>query len=133
MAPLPAGIGEQKLHHIAQEMGRYACGYLNTPVSVGIHRNAETDCFGTLKPRDEQGFRLHLLVPTRRALLQNETGAVRHLPAGEHGFGEKILPLTNRHVNLGLWGQMKTHLGQGGNLGMPRRTVRRKNIGVTLA
>ncbi|BDU22909.1 MobA/MobL family protein [Dyella sp. GSA-30] len=103
--PLPAFLTDAMAEHLARVLALYIAERLHTPVSVGLHRDADTDAMGLLKPVAERGYQAHLLYPTRR-LLEPEEGRVRAgaalKEAMRQGFGTKLRPLENRRMNAGL-------------------------------
>lgn len=92
--PIPFGLSDQDAGDLAEEMARFICLELNTPVSIGLHRDADRDALGNLKPSDKQGFHAHLYFPTR-VLLGDEKGEAG---GSRTGFGEKIPVLSNRNT-----------------------------------
>lgn len=95
--PIPFGLCDSTASALAEEMARFICGQLHTPVSVGLHRDAELDALGALKPKEKQGFHAHLYFPTRRLadLVEGqEDGGVQG-----SGFGEKLSMLSNKNTS----------------------------------
>lgn len=103
--PIPFGLSDEDAGTLAEEMARFISDELHTPVSIGLHRDADRDALGNLKPVDKQGFHAHLYFPSRRLLDVVEGGE------GDSGdvstsffakkesqkyFGEKISVLSNR-------------------------------------
>ncbi|GLQ97621.1 MobA/MobL family protein [Dyella mobilis] len=91
--PIPFGLSDQDAGDLAEEMARFISDELHTPVSLGLHRDADRDALGNLKPSDRQGFHAHLYFPTRR---------LSDVMAGEGdgggtGFGEKLTILSNKN------------------------------------
>lgn len=93
--PIPFGLGDSKASALAEEMARFISDKLHTPVSIGLHRDAELDALGVVKPKDKQGFHAHLYFPTRRLadlVDGQEDGGVQG-----SGFGEKLSMLSNKN------------------------------------
>lgn len=91
--PIPFGLSDQDAGDLAEEMARFISDELHTPVSLGLHRDADRDALGNLKPSDKQGFHAHLYFPTRRlADIVEEEG-----DGGGTGFGEKPTNLSNKN------------------------------------
>jgi len=91
--PIPFGLSDQDAGDLSEEMARFISDELHTPVSLGLHRDADRDALGNLKPSDKQGFHAHLYFPTRRlaeAVDEGEDG-------GGTGFGEKLTILSNKN------------------------------------
>ena len=89
--PIPKGLSDERAGELAEKMARYICDKLNTPVSLGLHRDAVIDVLGADKPESDVGFHAHLYFPTRR--LADITGGGEG--EGGHGFGDKL-----RHLSL---------------------------------
>jgi hypothetical protein len=89
--PIPKGLSDERAGELAEKMARYICDKLNTPVSLGLHRDAVVDVLGADKPESDVGFHAHLYFPTRR--LADITGGGEG--EGGHGFGDKL-----RHLSL---------------------------------
>lgn len=89
--PIPKGLSDERAGELAERMARYICQKLNTPVSLGLHRDAVVDVLGADKPESDIGFHAHLYFPTRRLadITDGETGE------GATGFGDKL-----RHLSL---------------------------------
>lgn len=68
-------------------------------MSIGIHRDADTDLMGNPKPKEQQGYHAHLLFPTRRILLEGDSGTD---DAAIQGFGAKLSVLSNRRTSAGI-------------------------------
>jgi hypothetical protein len=91
--PIPFGLSDQDAGDLAEEMARFISDELHAPVSLGLHRDADRDALGNLKPSDKQGFHAHLYFPTRRlaeAMDEGEDG-------GGTGFGAKLTVLSNKN------------------------------------
>lgn len=63
--PIPFGLTDDQAGALSEEMARFICDELNTPVSMGLHRDADRDALGNVKPSSKQGFHAHLYFPTR--------------------------------------------------------------------
>lgn len=91
--PVPLGLSDQDAGDLAEEMARFICEELHVPVSLGLHRDADRDALGTLKPIERQGFHAHLYFPTR-PLAELEEGK-----EGEGtGFGPKLHEFSKMHL-----------------------------------
>ncbi|WP_114241452.1 MobA/MobL family protein [Dyella sp. C9] len=94
--PLPLGLSDQDAGGLAEEMARFICDELNTPVSLGLHRDADRDALGNLKPIERQGFHAHLYFPTRPLLdvAEGDDGK----GAASMGFGPKLHEFSKQHL-----------------------------------
>lgn len=101
VVPVPLGLDDTRARELAQRMAEYISRELCTPVSIGLHRDADTDVFGEVKPPEKQGYHAHLLFPTRQILLEGEEGASTDA-AAEVGFGPKLSALSNRRTSSGI-------------------------------
>lgn len=101
VVPVPLGLDDTRAAELARRMADYICRELCTPVSIGLHRDADTDVFGEVKPPEKQGYHAHLLFPTRRILLDGEEGVATDA-AAELGFGAKLSALSNRRTSSGI-------------------------------
>lgn len=99
--PVPLGLDDSRARELARRLAQYISAELCTPVSIGLHRDAETNVFGEIKPEEQQGYHAHLLFPTRRILLEGEEGAATDA-AAEVGFGPKLSALSNRRTSSGI-------------------------------
>lgn len=97
--PVPLGLDDARATELARRLARYIADNLHTPVSIGIHRDADTDLIGNAKPREQQGYHAHLLFPTRRILLDGDGG---NDDAARQGFGAKLSVLSNRRTSAGI-------------------------------
>lgn len=104
VVPIPLGLTDAAAETLATLLARYICEQHHTPVTVAVHRDAETDLFGEVKPRAQQGFHAHLLFPTRRLLGVGESEAT-----SAAGFGAKLTALSNRRTSSGLVELMNAH------------------------
>jgi hypothetical protein len=90
--PIPFGLTDQQAGDMASEMARFICEELHTSVSMGLHRDAEVDALGQVKPSDKQGFHAHLYFPTRRLEeIEGEGGQ------SGWGLGAKLVMLSNKN------------------------------------
>lgn len=75
-------------------MARFICQELRTPVSLGLHRDAEVDALGAVKSNEKQGFHAHIYFPTRR---------LEEIQQGEGtsswGMGAKLILLSNKNTS----------------------------------
>jgi hypothetical protein len=85
--PVPFGLSDQEAGDLAEEMARFISDELHTPVSLGLHRDADRDALGNLKPTEKQGFHAHIYFPSRRLADVVEGGEEG---SSGTGFGEKI-------------------------------------------
>ncbi len=122
VVPVPLGLDDTRAAELARRMADYICRELCTPVSIGLHRDAETNVFGEIKPPSQQGYHAHLLFPTRRILLEGEEGAATDV-AAEVGFGAKLSALSNRRTSSGIvelmnreWASLANELAAGAGL-----------------
>jgi hypothetical protein len=90
--PVPFGLSDEQAGDLAEEMARYIADALTTAVSMGLHRDADVDALGNVKPREKQGYHAHLYFPTRK-LEQMESEEGR----GEWGLGSKLTMLSNKN------------------------------------
>jgi hypothetical protein len=106
VVPIPLGLDDRRAAELARRLAGYISETLKTPVSIGLHRDADTDLLGNPKPADKQGYHAHLLFPTRQILLEGEEGDPKDVAAAEHGFGAKLSALSNRRTSSGIVEQM---------------------------
>lgn len=92
--PIPFGLSDQQAGDLAEDIARFIGDALTVPVSVGLHRDADRDALGQLKPAGKQGFHAHLYFPTRALDLSQTDGTVG--AAGSTGFGPKLTMLSNK-------------------------------------
>jgi len=103
--PIPLGLSDDQAGNLAEEMARFIADELHTPVSVGLHRDADRDVLGQVKPDDRQGFHAHLYFPTRRLAdvvgdtgQDSEDGTSGGTDAS--GFGVKLSMLSNKRTSI---------------------------------
>lgn len=94
--PIPFGLSDQDAGDLSEEMARFICEELHVPVSLGLHRDADRDALGNLKPLDKQGFHAHLYFPTRPLLdvADGEDGKSQ----ASMGFGPKLHEFSKQHL-----------------------------------
>jgi len=113
--PVPLGLDDQRAGRLAEKLARFIMGELGTPVSVGLHRDADTDALGQVKPDHLQGFHAHLYFPSRPLVSQHaeEDDAV----AGEvsAAFGARHPMLASKALGRGMvetfnrvWAELST-------------------------
>lgn len=93
--PIPFGLSDFDAGDLAEEMARFIAETLHVPVSLGLHRDADRDALGNLKPNDRQGFHAHLYFPTRRFTDVAEGDG----DDGGTGFGAKLTVLSNKNTS----------------------------------
>ena len=97
--PIPFGLTDDQAGDLSEEMARFICEELHTPVSIGLHRDADRDVLGNVKPNDKQGFHAHLYFPTRKlADVDSQDGKAGG--GGSSGFGEKLTVLSNKRTSV---------------------------------
>lgn len=94
--PIPFGLSDLDAGNLAEEMATFIAHELHTPVSIGLHRDADRDALGALKSKEKQGFHAHLYFPTRR-LDDFKDGDGKAGSAG--GFGAKLSMLSNKNTS----------------------------------
>jgi FtsZ-binding cell division protein ZapB len=91
--PIPLGLSDQVAGDMAEAMARFIADELHTAVSIGLHRDAEIDALGNVKPNHQQGFHAHLYFPTRRLQeIAQDDGT------SSWGFGEKLMILSSKQT-----------------------------------
>ncbi|HEY0198150.1 MAG TPA: MobA/MobL family protein [Rhodanobacter sp.] len=91
--PIPLGLSDQVAGDMAEAMARFIADELHTAVSIGLHRDAEIDALGNVKPNHQQGFHAHLYFPTRRLQeIAQEDGS------SAWGLGEKLMILSSKQT-----------------------------------
>lgn len=90
--PVPFGLSDEQAGDMAEAMARYIADALTTAVSMGLHRDADVDALGNVKPKEKQGYHAHLYFPTRKLeQMEGEEGN------GEWGLGSKLTMLSNKN------------------------------------
>ena len=90
--PIPFGLSDEQAGDMAEAMARYIADALTTAVSMGLHRDADVDAVGNVKPKEKQGYHPHLYFPTRKLeQFEGEEGN------GEWGLGSKLTMLSNKN------------------------------------
>ncbi|NII06951.1 MobA/MobL family protein [Luteibacter anthropi] len=82
--PIPLGLDDKQAGALAEELARFISNALNVPVSLGLHRDADRDVLGEVKPTEKQGYHAHLYFPTRVLLSDSDD-----LRSPEHGHVEQ--------------------------------------------
>jgi len=73
--PVPLGLSDDHAAEMAKQMGQFIVDELHTAVSIGLHRDADVDSLGAVKPKEKQGYHAHIYFPTRRLeQLEKEDG-----------------------------------------------------------
>lgn len=101
--PIPFGLPDDRAGDLAEEMARFIADELQTPVSVGLHRDADRDVLGVIKPTEKQGFHAHLYFPTRKLADWsggNGSGEGEGGAAEVSGFGAKLSMLSNKRTSI---------------------------------
>ncbi|WP_036114715.1 MULTISPECIES: MobA/MobL family protein [Luteibacter] len=94
--PIPIGLTDEQAGDLAEDIARYISDALLVPVSIGLHRDADRDALGNLKPNDKQGFHAHLFFPTRAVDMGQADGSAA---GGSTGFGPKLSMLSNKRTS----------------------------------
>ena len=91
--PIPLGLTDQVAGDMSEAMARFIAEELHTAVSIGLHRDAEIDALGNVKPDHQQGYHAHLYFPTRKLQeIAQEDGT------SSWGFGEKLMILSSKQT-----------------------------------
>jgi hypothetical protein len=91
--PIPLGLADQVAGDMAEAMARFISDELHTAVSIGLHRDADIDALGSVKPHHLQGFHAHLYFPTRKLQeIAQEDGT------SAWGLGEKLMILSSKQT-----------------------------------
>lgn len=112
--PVPLGLDDRRAGQLAERLAHFIMSELNTPVSVGLHRDAAVDAFGDVKPPEKQGYHAHLYFPSRPLLLSvpsdgggdESTAAAfgpRHPMLISRKLGASMVEMFNR-----TWAEMST-------------------------
>ncbi|UPG84528.1 MobA/MobL family protein [Luteibacter aegosomatis] len=94
--PIPRGLTDNQAGDLAVDLAEVIRDALGVPVSVGLHRDADRDALGQVKPDHLQGFHAHLYFPTRPLAAAAGTGAEEGTGDTGHGFGPKLAMLSNK-------------------------------------
>lgn len=116
--PIPLGLDDKQAGALAEELARFISNALGVPVSVGVHRDADRDVLGEVKPNEKQGYHAHLYFPTRVLLSDSDDlrspeqchveqderqGEGEDAQPGESGpstgFGAKLAILSNKRTS----------------------------------
>lgn len=102
--PIPLGLDDQRAGQLAERLARFIMSELGTPVSVGLHRDADTDALGQVKPADRQGFHAHLYFPSRPLVIGSAAGDDADTGAAEAAttFGARHPMLASKALGRGL-------------------------------
>lgn len=92
--PIPFGLTDAQAGGLAEAMARFISAELGTAVSMGLHRDADVDALGQVKPSERQGFHAHLYFPTRRIDCTGGAG-----DGNGSGMGEKLAVLSNKRTS----------------------------------
>lgn len=92
--PVPFGLTDAQAGDLAENMAKFICRELHTSVSLGLHRDAEVDALGNVKPPEKQGFHAHIYFPTRR-IEEIEQGN----GTSDWGLGAKLVLLSNKNTS----------------------------------
>ena len=91
--PVPLGLTDDQAGDLGEEMARFICQELHTPVSMGLHRDADVDALGHDKPANKVGFHAHLYFPTRKLEeIEGDGGAEAW------GLGAKLVLISNKNT-----------------------------------
>jgi hypothetical protein len=93
--PIPFGLTDAQAGDLAEEMARHISTVLQTPVSMGLHRDNGRDVVGELKAVAQLGFHAHLYFPTRKIQCWNG----EEPPPAELEFGEKFTELAYKRTS----------------------------------
>lgn len=92
--PIPLGLSDRAAGDMAEAMARFIVQELGTSVSMGLHRDADVDALGKVKPPEKQGFHAHLYFPTRRIDCSGKSES-----EGGTGMGELLSALSNKRTS----------------------------------
>ncbi|SEV96627.1 MobA/MobL family protein [Luteibacter sp. 329MFSha] len=94
--PIPRGLTDEQAGDLAVDLAEHIRDALGVPVSVGLHRDADRDALGNVKPDHLQGFHAHLYFPTRPLAVGAGAGGGEGGSDNGHGFGPKLAMLSNK-------------------------------------
>lgn len=94
--PIPLGLTDNQAGDLAVDLAEFIRDALGVPVSVGLHRDADRDALGNVKPAHLQGFHAHLYFPTRPLAVEAWTDGGEGTSDTGHGFGPKLAMLSNK-------------------------------------
>jgi hypothetical protein len=99
--PIPLGLDDQRAGRLAEKLARFIMGELDTPVSVGLHRDAAVDALGQVKPDHLQGYHAHLYFPSRSLVIRSPDteGGAEGL---ETSFGPRHPMLASKALGRGM-------------------------------
>lgn len=112
--PIPLGLDDERAGQLAERLARFIMGELDTPVSVGLHRDAAVDALGQVKPDHLQGYHAHLYFPSRPLVIVPPSGeadgveptaafGARHPMLASQALGKGMVELFNR-----TWAELST-------------------------
>lgn len=135
--PIPFGLSDKDAGDLSEEMARFICDELHVPVSLGLHRDADRDVLGNLKPAEAQGFHAHLYFPTR-PLADVVDGEGKE---GEGtGFGPKLHEFSKQHLGAAFiellncrWSELATDYARktGSNAKYEFKSYKRLGVNLT--
>ena len=102
--PVPFGLTDQQAGDLAEAMAQFIVGELGTAVSMGLHRDADVDALGQVKPAHKQGYHAHLYFPTRRIDCTEDAG-----DGDGSGMGEKLAVLSNKRTSADVVERFNAH------------------------
>ncbi|BDU18613.1 MobA/MobL family protein [Dyella sp. GSA-30] len=135
--PIPFGLDDSDAGDLAEEMARFIVETLHTPVSLGLHRDADRDALGVLKPKDKQGFHAHIYFPTRPLA---DVAGEDEGKDGSQGFGAKLTFLSNKNTSAAFvemlnckWSELATDYARrvGSDLTYQYRSYKRLGLKLT--
>lgn len=133
--PVPLGLTDDQAGDLGEEMARFICQELHTPVSMGLHRDNDVDALGNDKPANKVGFHAHLYFPTRK--LEEIEGGEGN---GEWGLVAKLVLLSNKNTGSAFierlnarWAELSNRYtaAQGLTADYDHRSYRRMGMDIT--
>jgi hypothetical protein len=100
--PVPLGLDDQRAGRLAEKLARFIMSELGTPVSVGLHRDADTDALGNVKPPDRQGYNAHLYFPSRPLVIGERAEEGKDAGASTAIFGARHPMLASKALGRGM-------------------------------